>query len=92
MQDKNGNLFMVLDTMSSTLNPSIMVTKRLKSDPLGTLHTPQFLKRGENLTLDSRWGDFEATSYTGFSTNHVWVASQYSGLNGDWATFIAQQE
>jgi len=92
MQDKNGNLFMVLDTMSSTLNPSIMVTKRLKSDPRGTLHTPQFLKLGENLTLDSRWGDFEATSYTGFSTNHVWVASQYSGLNGDWATFIAQQE
>jgi hypothetical protein len=92
MQDKNGKLFMVLDTMSSTLNPSIMATKRLKSDPLGTLHTPTFLKMGENLTLDFRWGDFEATSYTGFSTNHVWVASQYSGINGDWATFIAQQE
>jgi hypothetical protein len=92
MQDKNGKLFMVLDTMSSTLNPSIMVTKRLKSDPLGTLHTPTFLKIGENLTFNSRWGDFEATSYTGFRTNHVWVASQYSGINGDWATFIGQQE
>jgi hypothetical protein len=92
MQDKNGKLFMVLDSMSSTLNPSIMVTKRLKTDPLGTLHAPTFLKVGENLTFNSRWGDFEATSYTGFSTNHVWVASQYSGLNGDWATWIAQQE
>jgi hypothetical protein len=89
MQDKNGNVFMVLDSMSSTLNPSIMVTKRLKSDPLGTLETPTFLKVGENLTFDSRWGDFEATSYTGFSSNHVWVASQYAGLNGDWATWIA---
>jgi hypothetical protein len=92
MHDKNGNLFMVLDTMSSTLNPSIMVTKRLKNDPLGTLHAPTFLKIGDNLTLDTRWGDYEATSYTGFSTNHVWVASQYSAINGDWATFIAQQE
>jgi hypothetical protein len=92
MQDKNGNVFMVLDSMSSTLNPSIMATKRLKSDPLGTLETPTFLKVGENLTLDTRWGDFEATSYTGFSSNHVWVASQYAGLNGDWATWIAQQE
>jgi hypothetical protein len=92
MQDKNGNLFMVLDTMSSVLNPSIMVTKRLKGDPVGTLELPKFLKRGENLTFNSRWGDFEATSYTGFTSNHVWVASQYGGLNGDWATYIAQEE
>lgn len=92
MPDKNGNVFMVFDTMSSTLNPSIMVTKRLKNDPKGTFRTPTMLKQGENLTFDSRWGDFEATSYTGATTNHVWVASQYSGINGDWATFIAQQE
>jgi hypothetical protein len=51
-----------------------------------TLRPPTFLKLGENLTFDSRWGDFEATSYTGFGSNHVWVASQYAGLNGDWAT------
>ena len=92
MQDKNGTVFMVFDTMSSTLNPSIMVTKRGKNDPKGTFRTPTMLKQGENLTFDSRWGDFEATSYTGATTNHVWVASQYSGINGDWATFIAQQE
>jgi para-nitrobenzyl esterase len=91
MQDINGNLFMVFDTMSHTLNPSIMVTKRLKTDPLGTLQNPILLKHGLNLTLNSRWGDYEATSYDGFSTNHVWVASQYSGINGDWATFISQQ-
>ena len=39
MQDINGNLFMVFDTMSHTLNPSIMVTQQLKGDPLGTLRT-----------------------------------------------------
>jgi hypothetical protein len=91
MQDIDGNLFMVFDTMSHTLNPSIMVTKQLEGDPLGTLRTPVLLKQGLARTFDARWGDFEATSYDGFSTNHVWVASQYSGRNQDWATFISQQ-
>jgi hypothetical protein len=91
MQDIDGNLFMVFDTMSHTLNPSIMVTKQLEGDPLGTLRTPVLLKQGLARTFDARWGDFEATSYDGFSTNHVWVASQYSGSNHDWATFISQQ-
>jgi hypothetical protein len=91
MPDVNGNLFMVFDTMSHTLNPSIMVAKRLKGDPLGTLRTPILLKKGLAPTFDSRWGDYEATSYDGLTTNHVWVASQYSGTGGDWATFISRR-
>jgi hypothetical protein len=88
MQDKNGRLVMVFDTMSASLNPSIMYTGRAKGDPLGSLRSPHFLIKGTVTTFDSRWGDFEAASYDGFSTNHIWVASQYS--IGDWATFIAR--
>lgn len=88
MQDKNGRLVMVFDTMSAFLNPSIMYSVRLKTDPLGSLRLPHFLIKGTVSTFDSRWGDFEAASYDGFSTNHIWVASQYS--IGDWATFIAR--
>jgi hypothetical protein len=90
MTDAKGNLTMVLDSMGHALNPSIMVATRAFHDPLGTLGTPTMLKQGLTATGDSRWGDFEATSYDGFSTNHVWVASQYSGSNTDWSTFIAQ--
>ena len=89
MQDKNGNLVMVFDTMSSNLNPSIMVTSRSKSAPLGSLAAPKFLIKGPSPTFDSRWGDFEAASYDGFSSNHIWVASQYS-VSGDWNTLIAR--
>ena len=88
MQDKNGRIVMVFDTMSATINPSIMYTSRLASDPLGSLRVPKFLFTGPTPTFNSRWGDFEAASYDGFSTNHMWVASQYS--IGDWATFIAR--
>jgi len=91
MQDVNGNLFMVFDTMSHTLNPSIMVTQRRASQTLGTLGRPVLIKQGLAPTFNSRWGDYEATSYDGFTTNNVWVASQYSGSNQDWATFISQQ-
>lgn len=89
MQDKNGNLFMVFDTMSANLNPSIMIASRSKSAPLGTIGNVKFILKGPSATFDSRWGDFEAASYSGFSTNHVWVASQYS-VSGDWNTFIAR--
>lgn len=87
MQDKNGRLFMVFDTMSANLNPSIMIASRGASDPLGSIGNVRFIVQGPSATFDSRWGDYEAASYTGFSSNHVWVASQYS-VAGDWNTFI----
>lgn len=59
------------------------------SDPLGSIGNAHFIIKGPSATFDSRWGDFEAASYDGFSTNHIWVASQYS-ISGDWATFIAR--
>lgn len=89
MQDKNGRLVMVFDTMSANLNPSIMVAFRLKSDPLGTIGHTSFIIKGPVPTFNSRWGDYEAASYDGFNANHTWVASEYS-VNGDWATFIAR--
>jgi hypothetical protein len=89
MQDKNGRLVMVFDTMSANLNPSIMVVSRQKSAPLGTIGNASFIIKGPSATFDSRWGDFEAASYDGFNTNHIWVASQYS-ISGDWATYIAR--
>ncbi|MGH2495629.1 MAG: hypothetical protein ACRDIV_13100 [Ktedonobacteraceae bacterium] len=89
MQDKNGRLFMVFDTSSANLNPSIMIASRRASDPLGSIGNVKFIIKGPSATFNSRWGDFEAASYTGFASNHVWVASQYS-VSGDWNTFIAR--
>ncbi|MFZ0129047.1 MAG: hypothetical protein WB808_13995 [Candidatus Dormiibacterota bacterium] len=91
MQDKKGRLVMVFDTMSGTLNPSIMVAQQSAGSPLGALGTPKFLIKGPSATFDSRWGDFEAASYDGFGhdQNHIWVASQYS-VSGDWNTLIGK--
>lgn len=93
MNDNNGNLIMVYDTMSHTLNPSTAYTGRRATFPLGFFHDAgKFLQKGLAPTFDSRWGDYEATSYDGFSTDHIWMASQYSGANFDWATAIGKTQ
>lgn len=87
MAASSGNLLIVFDTMSSTLNPSIMYATRLTTTAKGKFTTALFLKKGSAATADQRWGDYEATSYDG-SSNDTWFSAQYS--NGDWATFIGK--
>jgi hypothetical protein len=89
MQTKTGNLLMVFDTMSSALDPSIMYATRLTTD-IGGFEAAKFLKKSIVATNNSRWGDYEATSYDGTTTNNVWFAAQFSGSNADWATFIGK--
>jgi len=89
MQTKTGNLLMVFDTMSSTLNPSIMYATHLTTDITG-FEPALYLKKGLAATNNTRWGDYEATSYDGTATNNVWFSAQYSGTTGDWATFIGK--
>ena len=47
-----------------------------------------YLQFSGTATSDSRWGDYSAASWSGFTADSVWIASQYS--NGDWATRIGR--
>src|SRR6266567_193281 len=89
MQTKTGNLLMVFDTMSSSIDPGIMYATRLTTD-VGGFEPARFLKKSIVATNNSRWGDYEATSYDGTATNNVWFSAQFSGGNADWATFIGK--
>ena len=93
MTDNNGDLIMVYDTMSSTLNPSAAYTGRRATFLLGFFHDAgKFLQKGIKPTGDSRWGDYEATSYDGFSTDNIWMATEFSGSNTDWHTVIGETQ
>ncbi|HLH60953.1 MAG TPA: hypothetical protein VKV20_04655 [Ktedonobacteraceae bacterium] len=92
MINKGGSVLMVFDTMSNSLNPSIMYTVHKKSDAPGMLENPKFLIKGLQPTNNDRWGDFEATSYDGAGKNHVWFASEYAGENQDWASYIGEAQ
>jgi hypothetical protein len=97
MTDNDGNLFMVLEYMSSGDNPSVVYSSRRVSDPAGTFPDGGiFLRQGDaayspcSSTNVCRWGDYEATSFDGFASNHVWFAGEYSTSTGDWSTYIGE--
>jgi hypothetical protein len=88
MPDKNGSLIMVYDTMSSTLDPSIAYVGRHSTGPPGMFTTAKFLITGTATSPDSRWGDYEAISYDGTTTNKIWMAAQFGAAASDWNTEI----
>ena len=90
MSDSSGNILMMFDSMSSTINPGIYYASRLATDPLGKLEAPVTLKKGVAPSSNGRWGDYEATSYDSTGLGNVWFSSQYSNSSGDWGTFIAK--
>ncbi len=94
MPDNNGNLLMVFDTMSNTLDPSIQYTARHTTDAHGTFENNIFLiKATKPLNISfygGAYGDFGATSFDGNTTNNIWMASEYAGANGDWSTYIGE--
>jgi hypothetical protein len=99
MLTPSGSLFVVDDVMSPTMYPGWVYYVQRPSDALGTLRAPALVQAGLDSFLpqfgkpgsgDLRWGDFEASSYTGFSDNEVWLASQYGNTDYDWGTSIAK--
>ncbi len=89
MPDVDGDLFMVFEFMNSTVNPEIAYTARRVAYALGSFHDGGIvLKGGSAPTFNSRWGDFEATSYDG--AGNVWFAGEYSAASGDWSTYIGR--
>lgn len=91
MPDNDGNLFMVFEFMNSSSNPGVAYVSRRATYTLGAFHDYGiYLRAGDAATNNSRWGDFEATSFDGPGGDHVWFAGEYSASNGDWSTFIGR--
>ena len=89
MTDSTGDALMVFDSMSSTINPGAYYVSRLATDPPNTFGPAKVLKKGLVPTFDSRWGDYEATSWDGAPDN-IWFASQFSNSAQDWSTIIGR--
>jgi hypothetical protein len=99
MPDSDGNLVMVFDHTSSTVNPEVRLTMRHGAN----FSSPGVLiKAGEapyRPTLCGvngfvcRWGDYSATSYDGFRTNTVYFAGQYANggsFSRNWGTWLGR--
>lgn len=93
MPDSDGNLFMIFETMSSTISPKAEFVSRRSTFLPGFFHdTGNTLRSGDAATTNVRWGDYEAASYDGVTSDKVWFEGEYSASNGDWSTFIGSTQ
>lgn len=88
MTDDAGDLFMVFDGSSSSLDPSVFVAARKPSDPLNQLTSTILIRKGLAAPSVKYWGDYTAASFDDAS-DAVWVASEYAGVT-QFRTFIAR--
>ena len=99
MPNGQGTLYMVFDHMSSTVNPEVRLTARFLG---GAFASPGvLLKAGDapyrptvcgKILPVCRWGDYSATSLTGFEDGHIWFGGEYanaSGFRQNWGTDLA---
>jgi hypothetical protein len=90
MPDEEGNLVTVYGFSSIATAPlSAYVTRRI-TFPSGAFHDSGVVLFSGASGTSGRWGDFEATSYDGPASNHMWIAAQQTKAGGDWATGIGK--
>ncbi len=88
--DSLGNLDVIYGYSSSTIFPSLAVTGRATSDPIGSLAQPKNLKLGSADQTTGRYGDYFGAGVDPSNPTTVWVAGEYtSNTGGVWSTFIA---
>jgi Abnormal spindle-like microcephaly-assoc'd, ASPM-SPD-2-Hydin len=92
--DKMGDIALGYSLSSSTVRPSVAITGRVPSDPLGTLETETMLVNGtgSQTNLLTRWGDYSAMSVDPADDCSFWFTQEYMKTTGsfNWNTRIAR--
>lgn len=84
--DSLGNLVVIFGYSSSTVYPSLAVTKQATTDPSNTLESPIILASGSVADTSGRYGDYFGAA-SDPSVARVWVAGEYH-TSTTWSTFI----
>jgi len=88
--DREGNVFMGYEygSTSGHVSPSsVFIARRATAAPGSSWGDGGiYLKVGSGATTNSRWGDYEAVSFEGWSRASIVFATEWS--NGNWSTHI----
>ncbi len=90
--DKQGNIALGYSISGHQMNPSINVTGRLASDPLGTLDAETVVTAGAGSETGSdRWGDYSSLTVDPSDDCTFWYTAEYFPANGNrnWIARIA---
>lgn len=93
-EDQEGDIGLGYSASSSSLYPSIRITGRVPSDPLGTMESEATIVTGTGSQVGSyayRWGDYTAMVVDPFDDCTFWYVDQYQAIDGtfDWQTNIS---
>jgi len=76
---------------SKTTNPQVSYVSRPVSYTLGLFpDAGNTLRVGDAATVETLWGDFNATSYDGFASDNIWLAGEFASSNSYWSTYIGE--
>ncbi len=90
--DKTGNIALGFSASSNTLYPSVYVTGRAVTDPLGSMSGPLVLVNGGGSQFNSykRWGDYSSMTVDPADDCTFWYTQEYYATTGSfkWNTRI----
>lgn len=89
--DKVGNLLIGYSASDALLHPSVRITGRLATDPLGALEAETIVFTGNGSQTgggSGRWGDYSGLSLDPTDDCTFWYFNEYYPANGvfNWAT------
>ncbi len=89
-QDKHGNIALAYCVSSSTKFPSLRLTGRKSSDPLGVMTEPETeFGVGTNRSTSNRWGDYQHMGIDPVTDENFWFSGLYGTANTNWRTRVA---
>lgn len=91
--DKNGNLAMGYTVSSSSINPDIRITGKLRTDPAGQMRDEQLCTvgpTGAQTAGFNRWGDYSTTAIDPVDDCTFWHTNEYYSTTSasSWNTRI----
>jgi hypothetical protein len=89
-QDKHGNIALGYAVSSTTKFPSLRITGRKASDPLGVMTEAEMeVATGTNSSTSNRWGDYFHMAVDPVTDENFWFNGMYSTGGVLWRTRVA---
>jgi hypothetical protein len=83
-QDRQGNMALGYSISSDSMHPSIAITGRLESDPLGQMGAEDIFLNGTGSQVSSfsRWGDYSSMAVDPVDDCTFWYTQEYYQVTG----------
>jgi hypothetical protein len=94
--DQQGNMLLGYSASSSTVRPSVRITGRAASDPVGTMQSETNVHTGVGSQTGglSRWGDYSAMTVDPVDDCTFWFTTEYLKATGsfNWSTRVSSHK